>query len=73
MNIKQITCRSCNGVGRRTIWKTVSMDEKTGIGTAVSEEVVCEECNGKRYLEYAQFSVEEAKAILKHCGLNTES
>jgi hypothetical protein len=37
------------------------------------EEVVCTQCNGTGYTEYAVFSIEEAEAILKHCGLTTES
>ena len=73
MNTNQITCGNCCGVGRTTIWKAISMDEETGIGTMRSEEVVCDTCNGNGWVEYAVFSVEEAKAILKHCGLSTES
>ena len=73
MNINQITCDNCGGIGHITVWKVASTDEKTGIGTMKSEEVVCESCNGKGWAEYAVFSVEEAKAILKHCGLSTES
>lgn len=73
MKINQITCGNCGGVGHITIWEPISMDEKTGTVTAQSEEVVCSVCNGEGWSEYAVFSVEEAKAILKHCGLSTES
>lgn len=73
MKINQITCGICGGVGSIVNWKVVSTDEKTGIGTMQSEEVVCSACDGKGWTEYAVFSVEEAKAILKHCGLTTES
>lgn len=73
MNINQITCGNCGGTGRAINWKVVSEDTKTGIGTMQSEKVVCPCCNGKGWTEYAVFSVEEAKAILKHCGLSTES
>ena len=73
MNINQITCGNCGGIGLTTVWKVTSTDEKTGISTINSEEVVCESCNGKGWVDYAVFSVEEAKAILKHCGLSTES
>ena len=73
MNINQITCGNCGGRRLATIWKIKSVDETTGIGTIFSEEVKCPSCNGKGWVEYAVFSVEEAKAILKHCGLTTES
>lgn len=72
MNINQITCGNCGGAGRTVVWKVVSMDENTGIGTVQSESVVCKTCNGKGWTECATFSVEEAKAILKHCGLSTK-
>jgi hypothetical protein len=51
----------------------VEIDEEAGVGRAQSEEVVCPNCNGVGYTEYPVFSVEEAKAILKYCGLSTES
>lgn len=73
MNINQITCGNCGGTGYTVVWKIVSTDEETGIGTMQSEQVVCESCGGKGWIEYATFSVDEAKAILKHCGLSTES
>ena len=37
------------------------------------EQDICDECGGTGHREYAIFSIEEAKAILKHCGLTTES
>lgn len=67
----QITCGSCAGIGKNYNWKAVYMDDISG--TIEREEVVCAACNGKGWTEYAVFSVEEAKAILKHCGLSTES
>lgn len=70
MNVMQITCGSCAGIGKKYNWKIVYMDDVSG--TAEREEVVCAECNGKGWTEYAVFSVEEAKAILKYCGLSTE-
>ena len=70
-------------------WKAVYMDDVSnavekeeaeceawkdkGYITMNREENECEACNGKGYIEYAAFTLEEAKAILKHCGLNTES
>lgn len=65
------TCGCCAGIGKQTIWKVVDSNDKTG--TARREETVCGACNGKGYTEHAVFSIEEAEAILKHCGLSTES
>ena len=71
MNVMQVFCGSCTGTGKITNWKVVDINDN--MGTAVKEEVVCGACNGKGYTEYATFTLEEAKAILKHCGLSTES
>lgn len=71
MKRAQEWCRECVGRGHKTIYRLVEFNG-TG-GTAQSEETICESCNGKGYLEYAVFTIEEAKAILKHCGLTTES
>lgn len=72
MNTMRITCGYCAGAGYTVEWKVVSEDAETNIGIAQSEEVVCKNCNGKGWTEYAVFSVEEAKAILKYCGLDSE-
>ena len=72
MNIMQVTCGNCAGIGSTATYKLVSNDDDI-IGMAQSETVVCESCGGKGWTEYAIFSVDEAKAILKHCGLSTES
>ena len=69
MERKQVICDGCGGRGHVTIWETTSYDEKTNIGTAASREVTCGLCKGKGWKEYAVFSIEEAEAILKHCGL----
>ena len=71
MNIVKVTCGTCAGIGKKINWKIITMENN--IGTAEKEEVVCEVCGGKGYTEYANFTLEEAKAILKHCGLSTES
>lgn len=71
MNVMQVLCGSCAGMKKQTNWKVVDMNHD--MGTAVKEEVVCEACGGKGYIEYATFTLEEAKAILKHCGLSAES
>lgn len=66
MNVMKTFCGNCAGIGTKTYWKDV------GDHTLQKEDVQCEECNGKGYTEYAVFDVEEAKAILKHCGLDTD-
>ena len=71
MNVMQVMCGSCAGMGKQINWKVVDLNDN--IGKAEKEETVCAVCNGKGYTEYATFSLEEAKAILKHCGLTTES
>ena len=73
MKIKTMTCDYCRGNGYGTIWEEVSRDIEANTRTVQSKEVTCKECNGKGYIEYPIFSVEEAKAILKHCSLSTES
>lgn len=67
MKRMQVTCGNCAGIGHTVEWRVV------GDGIAQGEDVVCESCDGKGWTEYAVFSVEEAEAILKHCGLTTES
>ena len=70
MNVMQVLCGSCGGTGKQINWKIV--DSNGIVSTAEKEEVVCGGCNGKGYTEYATFTLEEAKVILKHCGLSTE-
>lgn len=67
MNVMNITCGNCAGIGKQIIWKAVD-----DFGMMKKEEIVCSACNGKGYTEYATFTIDEAKAILKHCGLSTE-
>ena len=71
MNIMNIICGNCDGTGKQINWKIV--ETNGNISTAKKEESVCEACNGRGYIQYATFTLEEAKAILKHCGLSTES
>lgn len=66
MKRMQVTCGNCAGVGYTVRWNVV------GDGVAQSEEIKCENCDGKGWTEYAVFSIEEAEAILKHCGLDKE-
>lgn len=69
----QVICSSCSGIGNTYTWEEVLKDEgyiNSGIGTLKRKEIPCKACNGKGYIEYAVFSIEEAEAILKHCGLS---
>ena len=67
----QKTCGSCGGTGKYLGWKHVESNNQTSKWEET--EVICPQCNGAGWTEYAVFSVEEAEAILKHCGLTTES
>ena len=71
MNVMRAFCTNCSGMGKQITWKAINL--VNNIGTMESEETICDACNGKGYTEYATFSLEEAKEILKHCGLTTES
>ena len=73
MFIENRTCGNCGGTGLTISWKVVSTDEILGVGTAERETTTCSQCDGKGWTEHAVFTVEEAKVILKHCGLSTES
>lgn len=72
MRTKQVTCGTCCGSGleREPVYACI------GGGVCWKQERIigkCKACDGKGYVEYATFTVEEAKAILKYCGLSTES
>ena len=67
-------CENCNGLGEVTYYKCDKPVDDTGCGTAYLVREECARCEGKGYTEeYVMFTIEEAKAILKHCGLSTES
>lgn len=73
MDISRIPCLTCKGTGRALGYICSELNED-GFGIIHTEECDCYECGGKGYIaEYPVFTVEEAKAILKHCGLATES
>lgn len=61
MRVMNIPCRSCGRRGEHKFF--------TNEGYVYSK---CFDCNGKGYTEAVVFSIEEAQAILKHCGLATE-
>ena len=62
-------CRNCAGTGYPN--QCIKPSEDGTLRPFKGE--ACEACDGKGYHEYAVFSVDEAKAIMKHCGLTTES
>lgn len=64
-----LMCKKCAGLGY-TNERYIPNDD--GI-TCKTERDTCDECNGVGHTEYAIFSIEEANAILKHCGLSTEN
>lgn len=66
MHIIKYTCGACGGFGHHHVWEIVSE------GIAERKEVTCTTCKGNGYLKYVGFSIDEAKAIMKHCGLSTE-
>ena len=74
MRTTYLHCSNCGGIGYETIY-VPHESEETGetMNVLHATRVMCQACNGKGYKEYAAFSIEEAKAILEHCGLNTES
>lgn len=72
METMRMFCNCCGGTGYTVKWEVVSEDAETGMGTMQSTKIECENCSGNGYTEYAVFSIEEAEAILKHCGLNKE-
>lgn len=70
MEIINVLCEKCAGLGY-TKQNIIPNDDGM---TVTIEKDICDECNGVGHIEkYAVFSVKEAKAILKHCGLSTES
>lgn len=73
MERMKVICSSCSGIGITYTWEEVSKDEdyiNSGISTLRKKETPCKACNGKGYIEYAVFSIDEAEAILKHCDLS---
>jgi hypothetical protein len=67
------TCGTCGGTGIIHNWIVEKGSGNYAWGLAKSEDVKCTACDGKGYTEYAMFTPEEAKQIMKVCGLSTES
>ena len=68
MKIMKMTCGTCAGLGGIKNW-IIDYDNYTA---TVDGEIKCTACNGTGYTEYAVFEIEEAKQILKACGLSAE-
>ena len=67
-----VVCGTCAGIGATDNFVTI--EENEGVThTARIERTICPTCKGNGRYEYALFTIEEAEAILKHCGLTTES
>ena len=66
MRTMHVTCGTCCGIGKLKTWFEICE------GTMQLKETVCDQCGGNGCTEYAVFSIEEAEAILKHCGLSKE-
>lgn len=71
MNVARYCCSMCAGAGKIMTWEYTHSNSDGAQCTMKQKESMCPECNGKGHLEYAQFTIDEAKAILKHCGLTT--
>jgi hypothetical protein len=71
MKTIQQTCGTCAGIGNTSFWVTTGEKDKYGNETTNLQQKECPQCGGKGYTEYAVFTVEEAQAILKHCGIIT--
>ena len=72
MDIIRECCNMCGGTGRIEVFKSFVRSESKGFEGVETEKVPCVTCDGKGCKEYARFTIEEANAILKHCGLGEE-
>ena len=71
MRTKQETCGTCCGSGL----EREPVHAYIGGGVCWKQERIvgkCKACGDKGYVEYATFTAEEAKAILKFCGLKVK-
>ncbi len=65
------TCGACGGTGKIVKYTIIERNNNNGTGTCQGTEAVCDICNGQGYMEFAMFSPEEGRSILKHCDLDT--
>lgn len=68
MNRINAMCKRCAGIGYIN-QRYIPNDDGF---TCRVEQDICDECGGVGHTEYAVFTIEEAEAILKHCGLDKE-
>ena len=68
MKIINVTCPGCNGKGFMTIWHEVQT-KRDEDGMFIARTEMCSECKGEGNVPRPEFTVEEAIAILEHCGL----
>lgn len=74
MKLVQEICENCHGFGEVTYYKTDEVNDNTGFCIAHQVTEKCDRCRGSGYVEeYVMFTVKEAQAILKHCGLDAEN
>ena len=66
------TCGSCAGSGYHTFYTVSEEHDDNGYNVCERDEQECLACNGKGYIEYVAFTVEEARVILEHCGLEVD-
>ena len=71
MKVVQQPCSACGGTGFLEIWEVTGEKDTNGYNIATMRHQKCGACGGNCYTEHAVFTVEEAQAILKHCGITT--
>lgn len=71
MKVMKEMCTKCAGIGYEMKYKVLNLNDTRQ--TMHAQKIKCDACNGRGYHENALFTIEEAKVILKHCGLATES
>ena len=71
---KLMKCPYCNGVGEVVKWEPIEPVENDGrmVNCLKRVDDTCEHCKGIGYVDYVMFTIEEAEAIMKHCGLHIE-
>ena len=69
MKIINNKCENCEGKGKLYEWGRINgrPDLPTKVFTGA-----CEECGGQGYVPFVLFTLDEAKAILKHCGITIQ-
>lgn len=71
MRTAKFVCDNCGGTGHTMSCGSVPKNIPANTILVKPIYVPCKECSGRGYIEHAVFTLEEANAILKHCGLTT--